>query len=244
MKKFIFMMMAVTVLAASCQKTPEITTADIKVALEFEGNPFAVAGINLSIKDMASGTTYEAETDEAGEAAFTLTAGLYEASAQYKTSDEGIMSIFNGINSSIVVVAGQEETFPLEMLESKTSQIVIKEYYFGGCTKSEGKTFANDAYVILYNNSDCEADASDICFGFVNPFNSNATNKYLVDGKLFYEAEGWVPSGYSVWWFQTTVTIAPWSQILVAIKGDTDNTATVPESVDLSKADYYMYDPE
>ena len=244
MKKFIFMMMALTVLAASCQKTPEITTADIKVALELEGNPFATAGINVSIKDMASGTIYEAETDEAGEAAFTLTAGLYEASAQYKTSAEGIMSIFNGINSSIVVVAGQEETFPLEMLESKTSQIVIKEYYFGGCTKADGKNFANDAYVILYNNSDCEADASDICFGFVNPFNSNTTNKYLVDGKLFYEAEGWVPTGYSVWWFQTDVTIAPWSQILVAIKGGTDNTATVPESVDLSKADYYMYDPE
>ena len=94
MKKFIFMMMALTVLAASCQKTPEI-----KVALELEGKPFATAGINVSIKDMASGTIYEAETDEAGEAAFTLTAGLYEASAQYKTSAEGIMSIFNGINS-------------------------------------------------------------------------------------------------------------------------------------------------
>ena len=58
MKKFIFMMMALTVLAASCQKTPEITTADIKVALELEGNPFATAGINVSIKDMASGTIY------------------------------------------------------------------------------------------------------------------------------------------------------------------------------------------
>lgn len=244
MKKILLAIAAFAVLAVSCTKTPEITTADIKVALEFEGAAFASPGITITVKDMASGTSYEEITDEAGEAAFTLTAGLYEASAQYKTSAEGIMSVFNGINSSIIVTAGKEETFSLELKKSETSQIVIKEYYFGGCTKSDGKTFATDAYVILYNNSDIEADASDICFAFVNPFNSNTTSKYLVDGKLSYEDQGWLPSGYAVWWFQTTVTIAPWSQILVAIKGGTDNTATVPESVDLSGADYYMYDPE
>ena len=36
----------------------------------------------------------------------------------------------------------------------------------------------------------------------------------------------------------------PYSQILICISGCTDNTVTVPASVDLSGADYYMYDPE
>ncbi|MBS7245156.1 MAG: DUF4876 domain-containing protein, partial [Bacteroidales bacterium] len=124
------------------------------------------------------------------------------------------------------------------------SQIIIKELYNTGCTTAEGKSFVNDAYVILYNNSDQPADASEIGFAFATPFNSNSSSKYLVDGALSYEAEGWIPAGYSIWWFQCPVIIEPYSQILICISGCTDNTVTVPASVDLSGADYYMYDPE
>ncbi len=245
MKKSVLLILSAALMLSACDNKPEITTADIEIALQNNGEPFAQDGINVIIKETASGTTFNALTDENGIAKFTLSSGIYEGSATWKTSAEGIQTIYNGINSNIVVSAGKNETFPLELKTSQASQIIIKELYTTGCQGVDPKKpFSNDAYVILYNNSDQEADASDVCFAFCNPFNSYQTNKYLTDGKLFFEELGWLPSGYSAWWFQKEVKIAPYSQIIVAIKGAIDNTVTYPESVDLSHADYYMYDPE
>lgn len=247
MKKTLFILLAAALLTAvSCDpssKGPE--TADIKVALELNGEAYVAEGVTVSMRDLGTNASYQALTDEAGQASFTLPAGLYEASVQHKVSEEGNLYIYNGLNSNIVVSAGVEDIFVVSLVESKSSQILIKELYVGGCQKDDGSgAFTYDQYTILYNNSSEEADASGICFAIGNPGNAHAANKYLVDGVLTYETEGWMPADYSIWWFQIPVTIAPYSQILVAIQSGIDNTATYSQSVDLSKADYYMYDPE
>lgn len=247
MKKTLSVLFAAALLGAvSCDPAPKgPSTAAIKVALELNDEPYAVADVTVAIKDLNTGISYEALTDETGCAPFILPEGLYEASAQHKTSHEGSVYIYNGVKSNLAVTAGVEETFVMSLVESKSNQLVIKELYVGGCPKDDGSgNFQNDNYVIIYNNSAEEADASDICFAFGLPFNSNGANKYLSDGELLYVQQKYMPAGYAVWWFQTPVTIAPYSQILVAIKGGIDNTATYSNSVDLSKADYYMYDPE
>lgn len=73
----------------------------------------------------------------------------------YQNSD-----IYNGTNSAVIVADGAENAFKLDMVASKTSQVIIKELYFGGCVDDAGKHFQYDKYVILYNNSPVEADAS------------------------------------------------------------------------------------
>lgn len=252
MKKILIFIAAVALVAVSCEKKPKSVPVPVTVALEMNGSAYAEAGITVGLRDLNGTASYEARTDESGTATFTVLPGFYEASTQFKKAEEGKAFVYNAVNSSITVVQEGENAFKLNIVESVTNQIVIKEFYIGGCTYSiideEGnpgtKTFQNDAYVILYNNSDQPADASDICFAGINPANSYATNKYLVDGKLLYEPEGWLPAGQAIWWFQTEVTIEPWSQIVIAIKGAIDHTATYPESVDLSNADYAMYDPE
>lgn len=246
MRKFFFALLPLLFVFAACDKTPKVTNADIKVALQLDGEAWAVEGITVSIRDLSSSASFEALTDAAGEAAFTLPAGLYEASASYRTSSEGNLLVYNGINSSIAVTAGQEDTFIINLAESTSSQILIKELYVGGCPKDDGSgAFQNDCYVILYNNSDQPADASDICFAFSTPLNSNSTSKYLVDGELSYLSQGWQPAAYAIWWFETPVTIEPYSQIVVSMYSSIDNTATYSNSVDLSDGSYYaMYDPE
>ena len=104
-----------------------------------------------------------------------------------------------------------------------------------------------DKYIIIYNNSDVEADASKLCIAMAQISSNVSMNKYIgADGETTYFKEGWVPASYSIWWFQdgTQVIIPPYSQIVVAVNGAVDHTQTYSKSIDLSKADYCMYDKE
>lgn len=247
MKRILIMMMAVVaVFATSCEEKEGTKIVDITVALVNGTEAFNVEGINVKLEDLSGGAVYEAATDATGTAMFSVPAGLYQASVSYKMAADGNLLLYNGVNSSISVVAGKETAFTIALTESQSNQIIIKEAYFGGCPSDDGsKTFSNDGYVILYNNSSEAADASDICFAFATPFNSNGANKWMVDGKLLYEAEGWIPAGYSCWWFTSEVIIEPYSQIVVSLYGAIDHTATYSNSVNLSDPSYYaMYAPE
>ena len=81
----------------------------------------------------------------------------------------------------------------------------------------------------------------DLVFGIGAPYESYSTNAYYGDdGVLLYEHEDWMPAGGALWWFSAeSVTLDPYSQIVVAIKNAINHTKTNPNSVDLSKSDYY-----
>lgn len=242
MKKMIFMLVSVMIMAAACEpKGPATSTYDITVALVNGESAYAEADITVKLKDLNGGTAYEAKTNESGVASFKIPAGLYEASVSFKKTENGVITVCNGVTSNVTVGSG-ESAFKISLTESKSSQVIVKELYFGGCPKDDGSgNYANDSYVILYNNSDQAVDASDICFGFCNPANSGASNKFLVDGKLLYQDQGWLPAGYATWWFDTQVTIEPYSEIVISIFGAINHTETYSKSVDLSNADYAMY---
>ena len=130
--------------------------------------------------------------------------------------------------------------------DQNVDQIIIKELYNGGCTKEDGKSFQFDKGVILYNNCPQKAVINNLCFGICSPSNAQANNKnYGTDGKLTYEAEGFIPVWHGIWYFPSALEIEPYSQVVVNICGAIDNTQTVPNSVNYANADYYaMYDPE
>ena len=245
MKRILIFIAAAALMAVSCEEKIKNTPVDVTVSLQMNGEAYAAADITVTLRELNGTASYEAATNADGTATFSVLAGLYEASTTFKVAAEGSLFVYNGLNTNVVVSNGAENGFSLELVESKSNQIVIKELYCGGCPADDGsKSFQNDGYVILYNNSDTPADASDICFAYATPTNSNVARKYLVDGELSYIAEGWIPAGWATWWFQRNVTIEPFSQIVVALCAAVDHTATYSNSVDLSKADYAMYDPE
>ena len=225
------------------EKLPQ--PVDITVQLTFEDAPLAIQGIKVALVHSAGTASYEAETDAAGKAAFSVLPGVYNASATYKTVEDGVRFAYNGSNGVAFAmgVDGPSATeFKVPMQRVESQQIIIKELYSTGCQNSAagaGKTYSNDAYVILYNNSEFEADASDIVFGLMAPSNAHATNKFYVDNVLVYDEEDWIPAYSALWWFTSTVKIPAYSQIVVAIFGAIDHTATVVESVNLSNASYY-----
>ena len=223
---------------AGCDLIPKPVV--ITVQLVSGRHTIAVEQIMVKLEDAAASTTFEIPTDVDGKATFLIVPGSYTASATYKTVEDGESVTYNGSAPIIVAEEGQTE-FELDLNRVATQQLVIKELYNGGCPKNEGTgAYSNDAYFIIYNNSAFEADASDLVFGNVNPYNGHAANKYYdAEGKLIYEHQGWIPAGGAIWYFTQPVKIPAYSQIVVAVFGAIDHTATVTASVNLANADYY-----
>ncbi len=274
MKKFltILSVVALAIAAVSCEKGGKAPkTYPVKVQLTLFGSPFAEEGIPVSLS--SGSASYSVETDAEGIVSFDVPVGIYTATTSFKKDDEdeNIKRVYNGSVSITVTDQGAEmpktisvddpeidpeddgdisKPIPLPLEASQTSNLIIKELYNGGCwNERENKQYITDKYIIIYNNSAKEMDASKMCIAMAQISNTvgNAANDYNAgDGNQSYFAEGWTPASYAVWWFQegTSVKIAPYSQIVVSICGAVDHSVTIPNSVDLSGADYVMYDKE
>ena len=125
--------------------------------------------------------------------------------------------------------------------------LIIKEINVGGGFK----TTANKAYswckgMIVYNNSGVPAAMKNLAIGTVPPGNAHANNgNYDDNGKLVYENEDWIPMIYGIWYNPNTVSIAPYSDMVLAINGAIDHTQVAPEAFDLSASTVQvMYDPD
>lgn len=239
----ILSILALGVFAASCDKTKEAQPVAITIQLTNDGESFATEGVKVSLADAAASYTLEVSTDANGVAAFVVKPGAYTAQATYVISKNGQRLSYNGSNSNIVVAETTTQPFILPLQEVVSQQIVIKELYTTGCPSNDGtKSTTDDAYVILYNNSEIEADASNVVFGFIAPYNAHGSNKYRnAEGALLFENEEWIPSYGAIWWFTADhVTIPAYSQLVVAIFGGIDFTQTYNASVNLANENYYL----
>ena len=205
-----------------------------------------LSDFDVVLTNATTNSSYTQKTDVNGKASFQVTPGVYNASVSATRYQSGYRYIFNGLTSNITLTAEQTTTATIELKEAKTSQIIIKELYNGGCPKDGTGNFQFDKCLILYNNSGQEATLNNLCIAFTTPYNGHGNNKnYTEDGKLSYEAEGFTPAFGGMWWFQGALTIAPYSQIVVNVCGAIDNTQTYSQSINYANADYYcMYDPE
>lgn len=246
MKKYLFIILCALLFCGACSVDDNgYQTYKVAVQVAYpSGREWNPEGIKVRLTDSYGGT-FDGTADNSGKAELNVPAGIYSVAASDKQAEEGTEYIYNGLKSGVVVSGqlGEEMDVTLDFTESKSGQVIIKELYIGGCQRGTTSAYSNDKYVILYNNSDQAATLENLCFGFTLPLNAHvANNNYNSDGVLNYEAEGFIPAGYGIWHFQQAVTIEPGKQIVVAIYGAIDHTRTYPNSVDLSMADYCMYD--
>ncbi|MBR5925638.1 MAG: hypothetical protein IKZ60_09260, partial [Bacteroidales bacterium] len=240
MKKIlsIFSVAALLIFAASCNENKEPKAVEITVQLTSENAALAVEGIPVELVEASGAATYTENTDASGCAIFKVPVGSYTASTTYKTAADGEAFLYSG-SVNVIVEGTTAKPFVLALNKVVSPQIIIKEVYCTGCPKNESGNYTDDAYIILYNNTEFEADASDIVFSLVQPGNGHATNKYYVDDKLIYENESWILAYSAIWWFKEQVKIPAYSQIVIAVFGAIDHTKTVNASVDLSNSNYY-----
>lgn len=226
-------------LAVSCELAPELL--DLSVQLVFDGKAFAEKGAVVTLVEDTGSFRFEAAPDASGIAKFTVVPGSYSAYVTYKIIEDGMPVSYNGSLQSMRITGQPSEIFRMELSKVDPRQLIIKEVYSGGCSRNGGTgTYSSDAYIIVYNNSKYETDASELVFGFLHPYNSNASNKfYGKDKTLIYANEDWIPAAGAIWSFTSPVTVPGYSQIVIACFGAIDHTATVDASVDLSDPSYY-----
>jgi len=247
LKKYFYLLVCTLLLCYSCSDD-DTTTEDyktyavsIQLAYPQDSGLDPIAGVAVKLSN-SSNATYDATTDASGKASFVVPAGVYSVSASDKRSSEGYSFIYNGTKGNIVVTDTWTgtEAVELSLTGSKAGQVIIKELYVGGCQKDDGSgAFHMDKYAILYNNSELPVNLDNFCLGMVLPYNANATNNDYVDGKLFYEAEGWIPAGTGIWYYSGNLTIEPWGQVVIAMNGAIDHTQTYSNSINFSNSEYY-----
>jgi hypothetical protein len=242
MKKLYFFITFVALAATlfSCKEDEVIKTYEVNVQLSYPSGYETADSVAVTLTNTISKSSYTLKTDADGKVTFQVPVGAYEASATERRSEGGIGYNFNGL-VSVTVTDNWVPTTPvnIELVVSKSSQLVIKELYIGGCQKDDGSgAFSRDQYVILYNNSDYDASLANVCLGISTPpANSNSTNSDYVDGVLSYT--DWIPAGYGIWYFQNEVTLAPGKQIVIALANAVDNTVTYSKSINFANAEYY-----
>lgn len=249
LKNLIYLLICASIVTFTACDDDEkiIPTYEVGVQLVYpEGSNFQPAADVPVTMTNANSYVFTSLTDDNGIATFKLPVGLYQAAASEKRAADGATHLFNGTKSNISIASTWDASakIELELSQSTTSQVIIKELYVGGCLKDDGKSFIHDRYVILYNNSDQVATLENLCLGMVLPYNSHSTNSDYVGGKLFYEAEGWIPAGQAFWYYPETMTIEPYSQKVIALFNAIDNTKLYSNSINFANSEYYCtYDP-
>ena len=255
MKKLLTLFACAALLGTACTKEKDdnggkVRTYDVSVRLVYpEGSELsAVEGVEVRMANGSSGTVTTATTDAAGAACFKLPEGIYEAAATDRRSVEGYTYTLNALKSNVVVSAAtwnEGMTVDLELVASKAGQILIKEVYSGGCQKDDGSGFYQyDKYMVVYNNSDQQAEIRNFCVGMAGPYNADASINNYTDGKLFYADAGYTPTICAYWYLKKDLVLEPYASASIVLCGAINHTVAYQNSVDLSRADYCTYDPE
>lgn len=246
MKKIAYLMLFVASVFFACKKDKKYEVHSVTVQLVYPSNSglSVIEGVNVKIA--GRGTSFEAKTDKEGKATFNVPTDIYELSATDSRSVYGSRYIYSGVKSNVAIVDGwnSSDVVKLDLVEAKTSQIVIKEVFTGGTPKDDGSgTFTYDGYIVLYNNSTTEANLGNLCIGTIAPPNSQGSNNFYENDKLLYESEKWMPAISGFWYFQQNITVAPGKQIVIALHSAVNNTVLASKSINFANAEYYaMYD--
>lgn len=223
----------------------QLHTLQVNAVYPDEYSDYLREGVTVEIEDIDRGNSYTSKTDKNGTVRFSLTKGIY----RIQISDKAEQDIFNGLADKVKFVNG-DLALNLPLVHSRSGDIVIKEIYCGGCTKLpfEGN-YQSDKYMILHNNTSETQYLDGLCFGSLDPYNSQATNVWVTQDEstgatIFPD---FLPVAQCVWQFGgtgQTFPLAPGEDAVVVICGAIDHAAQYPQSVNLNKPGYFVcYNP-
>ncbi len=197
-------------------------------------------GVTIRIENVDLGYTYRMETDTSGAAVFAVANGIYRVTL----SDRIDGNVFNGTADRVKVVDDNID-LALPLVHSKAGTIVFKEIYCGGCTKTPQQgTYQADRYVILHNNDSEMQYLDGLCFGTLDPYNSQGTNVWVTqDASGASVFPDFAPIIQCVWQFGgdgEAFPLAPGEDAVVALCGAIDHASQYPLSVNLNKEGYFV----
>lgn len=251
MKRFLVICMAAVAMLSSCKKDDDIekTTLGISIAIPSDYSDAKVEGMPIKVKNLATGTTYDALANAQGKAEVVVESGTYQISVEStQTIASNVTSgtshsdftqevTFRGLLEN-QVVAGSSLQVSLELSPSTPSAgFVIKTIYFAGTRTPLNESYWKDQYIEIYNNSDkvLYADGLSICEISFTTTTTPDEWKAVIPNDLV------VSTVYTIPGSGQTVPVQPGKSIVIAniaINHKEQNA----NSFDLSAANYEWYD--
>ncbi|MBR1548534.1 MAG: DUF4876 domain-containing protein [Prevotella sp.] len=135
---------------------------------------------------------------------------------------------------------------PTPTIQTNSGSLIIKEINVGTHKKSstDTGTYQGCQALVIYNNSDQPAILSNWGIAMCAPLTATSNKNIDDNGRLFYESEGWHPALQGIWYFDGSITVAPYSDLVVALTSAIDHTQQTDGALafDLTDADVACYD--
>lgn len=196
----------------------------------FEG--INLEGVEVKLTELNNGFEYTKVCNYSGVADFMLPIGVYRATVSAQILEDQFNSSISGI------ILNEKINIDIPLTLSKTSDLLIKEIYCGGCTKyPEQGTYDYDNYIIIHNNSKKIQYLDSLCFGTLDPYNSNGNIVWSND-----DINTFAPLIQAIWMFGgdgKSHPLQPGEDAVIALKEAINHRATYPLSVNLDKPGYY-----
>ncbi len=251
MKRLIYIYI-IALFAAACNSSnltepygeDALNNLNITVSYPEEYSDYDLAGLTISISDIDRGGSYSSTLNADGFSTIKLTNGRYLV--QYSGKHDS--NIFNATADQVLLSDG-DVSLTLNPEVSISGSLVIKEIYCGGCMKTpEEGSYHYDKYVMLHNNSAETIYLDGLCYGVLDPYNSQASSVWLstdaLTGATIYPDELYLIQ--AIWQFGgdgTTFPLAPGEDAVLCNNGAIDHASQYPLSVNLNKEDYFvLYD--
>lgn len=241
--KLISSLFLLFILLLSACSEEEIRSCAVNVQVVFPEDyatqPFDDMKVTLTNK--AGGTAYTSPCSSAGVAAFDVEPGDYAASVYYQTAT-GL--VFNGRIESLSLMPDgvSSRTVELVLIRAKSSALVIKEIYYGGCKGRENEEYMNDQYITLYNNSNETLYLDGLCVAEVD-FSIAMESPWMQRDPNMER----IPAGYISWQFPGNgqdYPLVPGAETTIAVNA-VDHTGggyQHENSVNLSAVEWGFYD--
>lgn len=216
---------------AACKKNNSVAVT-IVAKSEVAINDYS--DFTVSIQDLRTEKTTEYKLNSEGKCEVMLDKASYTISISGKVGGASYYGVVE--NRSIT----QKETLEITLTNTMTQQggLIFKQLFFNGETNN-GQMMHPDQYIILYNNTDNVVYADGITFSssmHSTPIGEDVFTKELPDyvvAQQFYAIPG---DG-------TQYPVQPGGQIVIA-RTAIDHSKNYENAVDLSGADFEIYEPD
>lgn len=238
LKHLMLCLAAIVLVACQDENVSADTTVNLHVALPAEFSALSLNDYKVEWVNTTTRKTTTASTNEKGIAMSVLKPGVYTLSVEGKSIDSGVEIIFQRTMNQ-VAVSGENMDMTVDLERSLTGKgWVIREIYYTGSLTESGKSYNQDQYIEIYNNSDELLYADGIAIAETAHLNSSPSASWTD----FLPGQVAVQTVYAIPGSGKDHPVMPGKSILIAANGLNHKISNPNSPADLSKADFEWYD--
>jgi len=235
---------SIVLLFFSCQDENSVTQTNTLLTISLEHGEdhaeLSVDNYQVVWTNLSSNRSYEGLTQADGTLTLEVPQGIYSLSVEGKSEDVNSANFLNFQAATREVAISGAEMLHQCVLEHSVSGDgwLFREIYFSGSTTTNNKSYWQDQYFEIYNNSNEVLYADGLTVAESDYTNTSDNNIWsdLLPGTVA------VGTLYSVPGNGTDYPVNPGSSIILASNGINHKVVNENSPVDLSNADFEWYD--